>query len=55
MKFINFLVDIEEFINNYGMVVAFIIGGYLMNLFAFLLIHKKWYNLDKNKLKKFNL
>ena len=47
MKFINFLVDIEEIINNYRMVVAVIIGGYLMNLFAFLLIHKKWNDLEK--------
>ena len=47
LNFINSLVDITDFINNYGMLVAFILGGYLMNLFTFTLINKKWNGLKK--------
>ena len=45
--FINSLIDISSFINNYGILVAFIVGGYLMNLFTFTLINKKWNDLAK--------
>lgn len=47
LKFINSLHDITSFINSYGIFVAFIIGGYLMNLFSFTLINKKWSDLEK--------
>lgn len=48
LNFINSLVDITNFINSYGMIIAFIVGGYLMNLFTFNLINKKWNDLEKN-------
>ena len=47
LNFINSLVDITDFINNYGMLFAFILGGYLMNIFTFTLINKKWNGLKK--------
>ena len=47
LNFINSLVDISNFINSYGILVAFIVGGYLMNLFTFTLINKKWNDLEK--------
>ena len=40
LNFINSLIDISIFINNYGILIAFIFGGSLMNLFAFTLINK---------------
>lgn len=47
LNFINSLVDISNFINSYGILVAFIVGGYLMNLFTFTLINKNWNDLEK--------
>ena len=47
LNFINSLVDITNFINSYGILLAFVIGGYLMNLFTFTLINKKWNDLEK--------
>lgn len=47
LNFINSLIDISSFINNYGILIAFIVGGYLMNLFTFTLINKKWNDLIK--------
>ena len=47
LKFINSLVNIDIFIDNYGIVFAFIVGGYLMNLYTFTLIYKKWDELEK--------
>lgn len=47
LNFINSLIDITNFINSYGIVVAFIVGGYLMNLFTFILINDKWNDLEK--------
>lgn len=47
LNFINSLVDISNFINSYGILVAFIVGGYLMKLFTFTLINKKWNDLEK--------
>ena len=47
LNFINSLVDISNFINSYGTLVAYIVGGYLMNLFTFTLINKKWNDLEK--------
>lgn len=47
LNFINSLVDITGFINNYGIWLAFILGGYMMNLFTFTLVNKKWNDLEK--------
>ena len=47
LNFINSLTDITNFINSYGIIVAFLVGGYLMNLFTFSLINKKWNELEK--------
>lgn len=47
LNFINSLTDISNFINSYGLIVAFVVGGYLMNLFTFTLINKKWNDLEK--------
>ena len=47
LNFINSIIDITGFINSYGIAVAFINGGYLMNLFTFTLINKKWNDLEK--------
>ena len=47
LNFINSLTDIVNFINSYGLIFAFLVGGYLMNLFAFTLINKKWNELEK--------
>ncbi len=49
LNFINSLIDISSFIDNYGILIAFIIGGYLMNLFTFTLINKKWNDLENYK------
>lgn len=46
LYFINYLFDIKIFIENYGMIVAFVIGGYLLNLFSFVSINKNWDNLQ---------
>ena len=46
LNFINSLVDITNFINSYGIIVAFIVGGYSMKLFTFTLINKKWNDLE---------
>ena len=46
-NFINFLTDISNFIDSYGLLVAFIVGGYLMNLFTFTLVNKKWSDLEE--------
>lgn len=48
LNFINSLVDITNFINSYGIIIAYVVGGYLMNLFTFTLINKKWDDLEKN-------
>lgn len=47
LNFINSFVDITNFIDGYGILAAFIVGGYLMNLFTFILINKKWNDLEK--------
>ena len=47
LNFINSLVDITNFIDSYGILVAFIVGGYLMNLFSFTLINKRWNDLKR--------
>jgi hypothetical protein len=47
LNFINSLIDISSFIESYGILIAFIVGGYLMNLFTFTLINKKWNDLIK--------
>lgn len=44
--FINSFVD-ATFINSYGILIAFLVGGYLMNLFTFTLINKRWNDLEK--------
>lgn len=48
LHFLNSMIDISRFIEKYGRIVAFSIGGYLMNLFTFVLINKSWENLMKN-------
>ena len=47
LNFVNSLTVITNFINSYGIIVAFLVGGYLMNLFTFSLINKKWNELEK--------
>ncbi len=50
LNFINSLTDISNFINCYGILVAFIVGGYLMNFFTFTLINKKWNDLELERM-----
>ena len=40
-KFINSLMGQTGFVNDYGLVLAFIMGGYLMNFFTFTLFNKQ--------------
>ena len=47
LNFINSFADISNFLNCYGILVAFIVGGYLMNFFTFILVNKKWNDLRK--------
>jgi hypothetical protein len=47
LNFVNSIINITSFINSYGIVVALIVGGYLVNLFTFTLINKKWNDLEK--------
>ena len=47
LNFINSFIDISNFINSYGIIIAFIVGGYLINLYTFTLINKKWNDLEK--------
>lgn len=42
MNFIHSFVDISDFVSNYGLATAFIIGGYILNSFVFILINRKW-------------
>ena len=46
LKLIDTAVDISDFTSRYGVIVSFVAGGYLMNLFTFLLINKKWDRLQ---------
>ena len=41
--FINELLDKNTFINDYGLVFGFILGGYLMNLFTFKMVNKRFW------------
>lgn len=41
MKFLNTLVAETGFINDYGLTIAFVLGGYIMNLFTFRLANKE--------------
>ncbi len=47
LNFVNSLTNITNFIDSYGIVVSFVVGVYLMNLFTFTLINKKWNDLEK--------
>ncbi len=47
LDFINSLIIVSDFIRNYGLFAAFIIGGYIMNFFTFTLINKKWNDLEQ--------
>lgn len=47
LNFIYSLIGIRNFIENYGLLIAYIVGGYSMNLFTFALINKKWNDLQK--------
>ncbi len=49
LLFINSLIDITRFIDNYGILVEFVIGGYLMNIFTFTLINKKWNDIKNEE------
>lgn len=40
-KFIGSIFAGITFINNYGLILGFVLGGYLMNLFTFVMINKK--------------
>jgi len=40
MRLINSFIDISDFAHTYGMLIADIIGGYLMNLFSFRSMYK---------------
>lgn len=40
-KFLNFLFIGNNFLNNYGLALGFLLGGYLMNFFVFTMIIKK--------------
>ena len=41
LVFINHIFDIATFLDNYGMLTAFVMGGYFMNIFTFSLVNKK--------------
>ena len=47
LNFIYSLIGIRNFIDNFGLLIAYIVGGYSMNLFTFALINKKWNDLQK--------
>ena len=47
LKFINDLTNHETFINTYGVWIGFILGGYIMNIFTFVLINKHHDELKK--------
>jgi hypothetical protein len=40
LKFINLIISIESFVETYGMLFAFILGGYLMNVFTIKMINR---------------
>lgn len=42
LNFISSLAHMTNLINSYGILIAFIIGGVLLNLFVFILINKNW-------------
>lgn len=44
---INIAVSAINLLNIYGILVSLIIGGYLMNLFVFIFINKKWSKLER--------
>ena len=45
LKFINFLFNTSSFLGNYEILLAFVVGGYLLNLFVFVLVNKTWDDL----------
>ncbi len=46
LGFVSSLNVLTEFVQTYGMLVAIIVGGYIMNLFAFVKINKHWTDLE---------
>lgn len=46
LKFVNSIIDISSFINNTGLIISFVVGGYFMNLYSFSFINKKWSDLE---------
>lgn len=46
MNFVDSFVDISIFLSNYGLAAAFIIGGYILNSFVFVLINRKWNDIE---------
>ncbi|MCH5171378.1 MAG: hypothetical protein J1F31_00895 [Erysipelotrichales bacterium] len=47
LKYVNYITNYKTFIDSYGILIGFIIGGYVMNLFTFLLINKHYNDLEK--------
>ena len=41
-KFINMLLITSMFINDYGLLLGFVLGGYFMNLFTFTMVNKRF-------------
>ena len=40
-KFVGSILANSTFINNYGLILGFVLGGYFMNLFTFTMLNKK--------------
>jgi hypothetical protein len=47
LRFIENVFGITDFFELYGMIFAFIIGGYFLNIFSFTLINKNYDKLQK--------
>ena len=40
LKILSFVITMDEFLQTYGMVISFIFGGYVINIFTLLLANK---------------
>ncbi len=47
LLFLKNIFHMDEFVQQYGFFTTIILGGYLMNLFSFFLLNKKWNDLQK--------
>jgi hypothetical protein len=45
LKIISLIINIESFVETYGMLFAFILGGYLMNIFTIKMINRYYEKL----------